>query len=521
MQSNQNHARLMSLRDVAQILCRRRWIILGILLPTVIVAVVGSLLSTPIYRASAKILLKQDRFGLVHVASEVSRPLLRQQVGEQDMNSEIELLKSHALLEAVVDLHQLDQRAPCSPLQPHARWMTVIRDKFCRVRHLTWWKTPPENTPARSHKLRQDAVNELSNHLDVIPIETSNLIRVSYEDRDSALAARIVTDLIEQFRTKHVQLNQSDGAYTLYRNEAKTLRDSLVRSEEQLKTLRNQAGIIDLDKQKTLNLTKLAEFEAALRTVEADIASTREEIKRLKAQLSKLPRRIASETRLVQNSALDNLKASMMSLEVTRSRLKEKFTPDHQQLREVESQIREGKRILGEESSTQVKEQSTQLNPLYETLQQAHLQAQTTLGGLLARQQVLQQHVSDYHQLSQHLDRMSFELAPLKREAELKAKAYLSYVKKEEEARLSNAMDQHRMVNIDIAEPTYILPDPISPRRKLNVLIALLVGTITGLVMAFVADFSDHTFKTRNEIEKQLGLPWLASIPSYKQWQDA
>ena len=521
MQAPHHRPQLMSLRDVVHILFRRRWIILGILLPTLAIAVLGSILATPIYRANAKILLKQDRVALLHVPSEESRPSVRQQLGEEVLNSEIELIKSHALLEALVDLHRLDQRPPCTPVTAQDGWMARLRGNVCQFRQFAWLGVTPEQDEGSLRKARQKAINDLDDNLEVYPIELSNLIRVTYEDRDPALATRIVNDLIEQFRIKHVQLNQSDGAYNLYRNEADTLRDSLEKSEEQLKSFRNQAGIIDLDKQKALNLAKLTEFEAALRTVEVDIAATQEEIKRFTSQLNTVPRRIASETRMVQNSALDNLKATMMTLEVTRSRLKEKFTPEHQQLREVESQIREGNRILAQEAATLVKEQSTQANPLYETLQQGLLQAETRLSGLIARQSILQQHVTDYHQLSQHLDRMSFELAPLQREAELKAKTYLNYVKKEEEARFSSAMDQHRIVNIDIAEPTYLSFKPVYPKRRLNVLIALIVGSLTGLVMAFVAHYMDHTFKTRQEVEDQLGLPLLASIPTYQQWQDA
>jgi uncharacterized protein involved in exopolysaccharide biosynthesis len=97
--------------------------------------------------------------------------------------------------------------------------------------------------------------------------------------------------------------------------------------------------------------------------------------------------------------------------------------------------------------------------------------------------------------------------------------AYLTYLKKEEEARLAEAMDRLHIGNISVAEPAYVPVQPVAPRKKLNVLLALILGSSAGLAIASLAEYLDHTFKTREEVEHYLGLPVLVSIPATKQWE--
>jgi capsular polysaccharide biosynthesis protein len=53
---------------------------------------------------------------------------------------------------------------------------------------------------------------------------------------------------------------------------------------------------------------------------------------------------------------------------------------------------------------------------------------------------------------------------------------------------------------------------PIKPKPLLNVAIAMVVGLMLGVGLAFLLEFLDNTIKTETEVEKLLGLPVLGSI---------
>jgi capsular polysaccharide biosynthesis protein len=49
----------------------------------------------------------------------------------------------------------------------------------------------------------------------------------------------------------------------------------------------------------------------------------------------------------------------------------------------------------------------------------------------------------------------------------------------------------------------------------LNTAIAMVLGMFVGVGAAFVAEFSDPSFKTAEEIERSLGLPILGAVPAH------
>jgi capsular polysaccharide biosynthesis protein len=88
-------------------------------------------------------------------------------------------------------------------------------------------------------------------------------------------------------------------------------------------------------------------------------------------------------------------------------------------------------------------------------------------------------------------------------------------MRKQAEAKMSEALDRSRIMNISIAEPptTPALPTT-SPITKLVVGFCLALFIAIGLV--FVADYWDPSFRTPYEIETVLEVPVLAAIPHPK-----
>ncbi|WML24556.1 Wzz/FepE/Etk N-terminal domain-containing protein [Neobacillus sp. OS1-33] len=55
-------------------------------------------------------------------------------------------------------------------------------------------------------------------------------------------------------------------------------------------------------------------------------------------------------------------------------------------------------------------------------------------------------------------------------------------------------------------------PSPIKPQPLLNIAIAMVVGLMAGVGLAFLLEYMDNTIKDEQEIEKLLGLPVLGVI---------
>lgn len=55
-------------------------------------------------------------------------------------------------------------------------------------------------------------------------------------------------------------------------------------------------------------------------------------------------------------------------------------------------------------------------------------------------------------------------------------------------------------------------PSPIKPQPVLNIAIALVVGLMAGVGLAFLLEYLDNTIKNEMDVEKVLGLPVLGAI---------
>lgn len=60
-------------------------------------------------------------------------------------------------------------------------------------------------------------------------------------------------------------------------------------------------------------------------------------------------------------------------------------------------------------------------------------------------------------------------------------------------------------------------PSPVKPNKPLNMAIALVVGLMSGVGIAFLIEYLDSTLKTEQDIEKVLELPVLGAITSINE----
>lgn len=55
-------------------------------------------------------------------------------------------------------------------------------------------------------------------------------------------------------------------------------------------------------------------------------------------------------------------------------------------------------------------------------------------------------------------------------------------------------------------------PKPVSPNPPLNMAIALVLGLMVGVGLAFLLEYLDNTIKTEEQIESMLGIPVLGTV---------
>lgn len=67
--------------------------------------------------------------------------------------------------------------------------------------------------------------------------------------------------------------------------------------------------------------------------------------------------------------------------------------------------------------------------------------------------------------------------------------------------------------NVKTIESVKVPEAPVSPNKKMNIAIAFLLGLMVSVGLAFLLEFMDNTFKTKEQVEEILGLPVVGAIP--------
>ena len=82
-----------------------------------------------------------------------------------------------------------------------------------------------------------------------------------------------------------------------------------------------------------------------------------------------------------------------------------------------------------------------------------------------------------------------------------------------EQARIDQELATGRISNVNVVQPATLVAKPSNPRVPLILLAGLLLASVGGVCVAFAAEFLDPSLKTSEQVESELGIPVLFSVP--------
>lgn len=250
-----------------------------------------------------------------------------------------------------------------------------------------------------------------------------------------------------------------------------------------------------------------------MKTTQATIAENKQRIRKLEAQLGKLPSRETAQVRTSDNPQLmERMKTTLLDLELKRTDLLTKFEPTYRPVQEIEQQITQTKAAIAAAEKAPLRDETTDRDPTYEALRAELAKSQTDLASLEARASATASLVSSYKAEGEQLDSKELLHQDIVRALKTDEDNYMLYLRKQEEARISDALDRQRISNVVVAEPA-VAPLLPKPRWLLALLLGGLVAALSSLVVAFAVDYWDPSLRTPEEVESLLGSPVVAAIP--------
>lgn len=215
------------------------------------------------YEASMKILVRRGRAD-APVSSGVNAPidLTRLAVTEEELNSEVELLRDTDVLRRVVEESGIGGRD----------WLHFLRMH--------------EGRPERVER----AARRLAKGLRVEPVKKTNLIAIGYAADDPQRAARVLQSLEKAYLEKHLNVHRPSGELRFFSQQAEESKRQLEEAKLKLLRFTTDHGVVAAGLQRDLTLQKLSEVDASHRQTNVDLAETAQRVSELERQLKKFDR---------------------------------------------------------------------------------------------------------------------------------------------------------------------------------------------------------------------------------------
>ena len=71
--------------------------------------------------------------------------------------------------------------------------------------------------------------------------------------------------------------------------------------------------------------------------------------------------------------------------------------------------------------------------------------------------------------------------------------------------------------NVRVIEAVQLPEDPVAPNKKMNIAIAFLLGLMVSVGLVFLLEYLDNTFKSKENLERELSIPVVGLIPSFDE----
>ncbi|WP_400770075.1 GumC family protein [Methylosinus sporium] len=451
---------------------KHRILVAAICAGAVLCGFVVTFLMPRVYTATTTIQIDREAAKVVRIQD----ALVEKTDDPQFYTTQYELLKSHALAERVVSSLALADKKSFVDLEVSLlgrvlRGLSERRDE------------EPDNV-----RRRRMAVEAVLKGLTVQPIPMSRIVKVSFSDKNPALAQQISAGLADNFVAMTLDRRYSASAYARSFLEEKLaqVKVKLEDSEKQVVAYAQREGIVNVDDKLSIAGANLKSLNDSLGVAMAQ---------RIKEE--QLWAQAQSGSGLGLPQVLDD--KSIQKARERRTELMADYQdklgvmkPDFPEMRQLRAQIAEYDR--------QIKEH---VEFIRQAIKARYEAARDQEASFIKRIESLKADALDLR------DR-SIQYNILQREVDTNRSLYDGLLQQYKEVGVTGAIGTNNVSVIDKAERP---KTPSSPRLLLNLSLAIAFGVIASVATIAVREFLDDTFKVPEEMEEALGLTVLGVIP--------
>lgn len=456
---------------------RNRWLMGGILVGTIILGVVATALTTPLYNAHTSLEIERESANVLNV-EEVEQEEVVQDV-DQFLQTQVQILRSRSLRQSVAeDLGLLADNAFLLAMNA---------------------ETPDESLrPEAQQAMRRDYVLDvLSENLSIALLPTSRIVEVTFSSPDPVLSARVANSFAQKYVESNLtrRFDMSSYARNFLRDQLAKTKERLEASERAMNDYARQAGLVStgmtsseesVSANSTLTVASLNQANEALVTARtARIAAEQRWKNSQGVPALSLPE-------VYRNGAVTQLYERRAQLRADYEEGRQRRQEDFPEMRQMAAELKQIDREI-EEISGGIRRS---IEEAYQAARGHELAMEQAVGDLTSQRLGEQDRSVQYNILS--------------REVETNRALYDELLSRFKELSAAAGLTANNISIVDHAEPPRF---PYTPKPVLNILLATILGLVLGVLAALAREKLAGRIRVPEDVEQSIGVPVLATIP--------
>ena len=489
------------LTDYVKVVYKRRWTAATVFLLVMAAVTVYTFTATPIFEARTRLLIEAENQNVVSFKEVVDQDQTKADYYQTQYN----ILQSRALARRTLEglklwdhpLFNPEKETGFSAGRAIGGVVGLVTGLFRSAPATALAAAGADETEPQSK-----AIDTFAQQLTVAPIRNSRLVDVKFRSADAALATQIVNALARNYidQTLEYKYSASKDANDWLGQQLAEQRKQVEAAEAKLQAYREHNDAISLADRQNIVVQKLTDLNSAVTRAKTERIQKEAMWMQLRT-LESNPAALDTFPAILSNSFIQQQKSELAQLQQQSAELSEKFGEKHPEIIKNRTAIQSAQLKLQAEIAKVVAAVRTEY--------QAAKAQEGSLAFALSQQKG--------EALS--MNRKGIEYSVLERDVEGSKQIYESLLQRTKETGVASELKSSNIRVIDKAERPR---EPVTPRTRMNLLLALAVGSVLAFGLAFFFEYLDSRIKTPDELKAHLGLPSLGMVPALdvKVWKD-
>lgn len=459
---------------------KRKWPVLGLATALAALGAAVAFSMTPIYRSTATVLIEPGKPKFLSMEDMLGGAMQT----KEHYQTQVEILKSREVALRTVSTMKLWTTPELDPRISAASATAKLKSMLGQAGAPLEWT---------DETLADAVIKPFMESVTVEPVRLSQLVKVSYDSPNPALAARVANDIASNYidSDRDAKFKLAQGLNGWLEKRATTLRENLLESEKALQAYREEKGLI--------NLSGSAQGLAGMQI--GEVSQRLAEARARRMQLEGTYNMVANTSNsdysnvpsVANNPTVQEALRQEAAAQKLVAELSENLGPNHIKMQEAQSSLASAQRYLAQQRRSVARSMVQEYNLARQAEKSLETALTSATGGV------------------QDVNRKEFQLQVLEREVSSNKQLYDLFMSRAKEM---DAGSDLQAAVARIVDPAVVTTIPVRPNKGQIILVAFVLGLMIGAMGAVLLERMDNTIKGSESAELKLQQPVLAVLPA-------